>query len=627
MRKRQILKLSAIISLIILMCCPIFSVAEESNGGMIIQEVPGKGEIIEKYEEFNYYLTKSESATGYSLTAPYAKGSLDQAYLENALKALNFVRYIAGIPSDVYLDENYNSLTQASALVNAVNGGLSHFPTQPEDMDDALFQEAYSGSSQSNISSGHINIASSIINGYMWDDSVGNIPMLGHRRWVLNPAMQKVGFGLVERYSSMYSFDTSRETIPPYSYIAWPAANMPVELMRSDMYRKYPESYPWSVSLGSYFKRPDISAVTVSLKDLETGQVWEFSKETSDYNGNYFNVNNDGYGVAKCIIFRANKNEIKITAGKQFLVNIEGLQTSEGEETSLSYVVDFFSIANPIKEIIFDKTNLTLKIGNTAKIETSFLPEDTSSSKKLLWTSSDESVVTVNEGEITAIGEGTAIITAESENGITASCEVIVDSKSINQIFTDVALNAWYTDAVQFVYENDIMVGNGNKFNLSTNATRAHVMTILYRLAGEPTVTDYSVCYVLKDVQAYKWYTDSVCWAYNAGVTTGYSATKLFGVNDSLTREQLATFLYRYANLIGLDTTVRGDLSTMLNADQLKIYSKDAMEWAVGSGIIRGKESKDEYGNTIFNLAPKAYTTRAELATIMYRFCNAYDVL
>ena len=158
-------------------------------------------------------------------------------------------------------------------------------------------------------------------------------------------------------------------------------------------------------------------------------------------------------------------------------------------------------------------------------------------------------------------------------------------------------------------------------YNLAKgNITRAQLVTTLYRLAGEPYVRDYSALSDFSDVAEGKYYTDAVCWAYAEGIATGSDGK--FNPTGNLTRQQMATFFYRYAEYDWRDVTLRGDISEMLNADKVSDYAKDAVEWAVGSGLISGSETKDENGNTVYDLNPRGNTTRAQVAAILQRFCE-----
>lgn len=253
-------------------------------------------------------------------TAPYSPGALSGEYQQSALTLLNAYRYIAGVPADVELNADYSARMQAGALVNYVNGEMAHEPVKPADMDDALYQLGYSGTSQGNLALG------TGINGsvrlYMSDSDSGNISRVGHRRWVLNPSMGATGFGQVGIYSGMYAFDHSGNG-SGYQDVVWPAQTMPVELFNV--------FDAWSISTGTYQSE---SQVEVTLVQNRTGQTWEFSASGSD--GEFY-VDNGGYGQVGCVIFRPDGLSYK--RGDTFDVTVTGL---DGGRT-LAYTVLFFS--------------------------------------------------------------------------------------------------------------------------------------------------------------------------------------------------------------------------------------------------------------------------------------------
>jgi uncharacterized protein YkwD len=142
-------------------------------------------------------------------TAPYAPGKLSDETQLNALKQLNVIRYIAGLNHNVTLDASYSEMVQAGVLINAVNREMSHYPAQPSDMDDALYQLGASGTGSSNLGWNYRTLVDAINNGWMADDDNMNIDRVGHRRWMLNPTMSKAGFGKVGAYSAIYAHDRS----------------------------------------------------------------------------------------------------------------------------------------------------------------------------------------------------------------------------------------------------------------------------------------------------------------------------------------------------------------------------------------------------------------------------------
>ena len=177
--------------------------------------------------------------------------------------------------------------------------------------------------------------------------------------------------------------------------------------------------------------------------------------------------------------------------------------------------------------------------------------------------------------------------------------------------FTDVAEDAWYAEAVQYVYEKGLMGGSDSAetFQPEAPTTRAMLVTILYRLEGEPAVTGASA---YTDVPAGQYYTDAVAWATRSLIVEGYNG--LFRPNDTLTRQDLAAILYRYASYKGYDMSQRADLTVYTDATQVSPYAADAMAWANAEELITGLPG------TL--LAPKSDSTRAVIATILMRFCE-----
>ena len=177
--------------------------------------------------------------------------------------------------------------------------------------------------------------------------------------------------------------------------------------------------------------------------------------------------------------------------------------------------------------------------------------------------------------------------------------------------FPDVAEGDWFYDAVRYAYENSLMDGVGdNLFAPNSETTRAQLVTILYRLEGEPEVSGTSG---FTDVEADTWYTDAVAWAAANGIVNGVSETE-FAPGKDITREQLATILFRYAEAKGYDVSARADLSAYPDADQIQSYAAESVAWAVAEGLIQGFED-----NT---LRPAGNATRAQIATILMRFCE-----
>ena len=282
--------------------------------------------------------TPSTFAVRPSATAPYQLGELSQTTLDQALSVLNAVRYTAGLDATVVLDDEYNEFAQAGALVNAANDtGLSHYPKKPAGMESGLYQLGYDGASRSNLSSRGFSLSTapslceSIVGGWLEDTGASNLQAVGHRRWMLNPAMGKTGFGVAQAadgtgYLAMYAIDSSNGAASQDG-VPWPAQTTPVELFGEDS--------PWSFSVDEDFDESDVRVTLVRERD---GKTWLFSSERSD---GHFAVSNDAdsrYGRGGCVIFRPD-GAGSYRDGDSYEVTIEGIPGG-----TIEYTVDFFCL-------------------------------------------------------------------------------------------------------------------------------------------------------------------------------------------------------------------------------------------------------------------------------------------
>ena len=177
--------------------------------------------------------------------------------------------------------------------------------------------------------------------------------------------------------------------------------------------------------------------------------------------------------------------------------------------------------------------------------------------------------------------------------------------------FPDVTEGDWFYDAVRYAYETGLMDGVGDSlFAPNSQTTRAQLVTILHRLAGEPEPGGDSG---FADVAAGTWYTDAVAWAAQNGIVNGVSDTE-FVPGDDITREQLAAILYRYAAYQGYDVSQRADLSGFGDASSISGYAQEALSWAHAQGLVLGFEDG--------SLRPQGTASRAQIATILMRFCE-----
>ena len=180
--------------------------------------------------------------------------------------------------------------------------------------------------------------------------------------------------------------------------------------------------------------------------------------------------------------------------------------------------------------------------------------------------------------------------------------------------FTDAVPSAWYHDGVHYCIENGLMQGVSTaKFLPDGSTTRAQLVTILWRLEGSPEPAD-TVSF--GDIADGAWYAKAVRWAAGSGVVKGYDNGNI-GPDDAVTREQMVTILYRFAQHKGYDVSAVEDTNTLSFNDTLTVseYAIPAMQWACGSGMVNGIAQEGE-----MFLAPKDTTTRAQIATLMMRF-------
>lgn len=186
------------------------------------------------------------------------------------------------------------------------------------------------------------------------------------------------------------------------------------------------------------------------------------------------------------------------------------------------------------------------------------------------------------------------------------------------KLFRDVTVKSWSIEGIKFAVNNGYMNGvSFDIFDQTGTMTRAMIVSVLYRIAGSP---EYTTENPFNDVSAdNKWYYNAVLWAYENGIVTGTSETT-FSPNDEVTREQIASLLYRFSKHLGYDTGNASDLSSFNDVSTVSSWAKDAFSWAVAEGHVTG--AKDS-GNVL--LDPKGAATREQVATILMRFCEKYQ--
>lgn len=193
--------------------------------------------------------------------------------------------------------------------------------------------------------------------------------------------------------------------------------------------------------------------------------------------------------------------------------------------------------------------------------------------------------------------------------------------------YRDVPGEAWYAEAVEYVTANKMMIGDGNNsFTPDEPATRAMIVTVLWRLAGEPKV--YGGAF--SDVSVLDWYFTSAAWGHISNIVEGYSIDLaipeevgyrfVFKGEQTVTREELACFLYRYAKYAGADVSESASLEGFADAASVSDWAEEALGWCVAEGILQGTPAGDS-----LNLAPADHATRAEVAAMLMRYCEMIE--
>jgi uncharacterized protein YkwD len=257
-------------------------------------------------------------------------GKSGNSEVDAALRRLKAYRYLAEVPYDnLELDDELTKLAQAAASICQKNGKLDHNPKNPG-LSEAEYKFAAEGAARSNLA---VNVGplEKCVDTWMWDSDPYNIERVGHRRWSINPSMQKVGFGKAGNYCAMYAADKSQKTTPDFDFISFP----PRGLLPADFFST---THAWSISLNPRkFKPPtDSAAPKVYQLDGLLNKVGEPLKLNAS------KVSTTSMGLPNCIIFRPEK--VAVAPGRRYLVEVDGLARLDGKPAVLSYVVEFVSL-------------------------------------------------------------------------------------------------------------------------------------------------------------------------------------------------------------------------------------------------------------------------------------------
>ena len=337
--------------------------------------------------------------------------------------------------------------------------------------------------------------------------------------------------------------------------------------------------YGTDVTAGSFVIVTSDSGATVGALTNE-GNVWTFTVTAED------RVTSKTYTVTVSFTEAPKSNDAGVSS-----ITVAGFKAVAGANNSYTVTVPYGTVV---------KTGSFVIVTRHPRATVSAL-----ANTRNIWSFT----VTAEDGVTTAVYTVT-VNTAALPEPITPG----VDNKKpaskpeVKLPFTDVSTSDWFYDDVAFVYENGLFSGTDSRsFSPNASMTRAMLVTVLYRLEGEPTVTGRSS---FTDVRSGAYYEKAVIWAAANGIVTGTDSTS-FSPDTKVTREQLAAILYRYAQYRKLDTDASAKLNSFTDADSVSAYASEALGWAVSEGLINGASGK---------LMPKGDATRAQVAAILHRF-------
>lgn len=287
--------------------------------------------------------------------------------------------------------------------------------------------------------------------------------------------------------------------------------------------------------------------------------------------------------------------------------NVQIWEACNNENAAQTFILNKY-----VEGITLNYSSCIINKGSTKALTATVTPTS-AYSKTISWSTSNSSVAKVSSsGVITGVGAGTATITAKATDGsgVTKTCTVTV--KNSNLPYSDVTFDDWFYSAVEFVHKNNYMSGTvANKtFSPNGKITRGMMVTILYRMEGEPAVTGTTKFKDVTNTSVY--YYKAVKWASDRSVVNGYG-DGTFKPNDNITREQLTVMLSNYCRYKGKYKASTTYLASYSDGSYVSQYAIPAMKWAVGNSVITGNNNK---------LNPKGTATRAETASMIYKYCK-----
>ena len=333
--------------------------------------------------------------------------------------------------------------------------------------------------------------------------------------------------------------------------------------------------------------------MSISLDYDEESGKWMGMIFTGTYASNTPAKGEMGIGDSGFYPFNANSKFMYL--GYDYAGNVSAYELQGGE-----YLLDWIDLK---PDTVFLRPGDTMTVENV--VEHSFGVEAS-------WLLSDDTVAEIVESDgsscvIRGLKPGEAQVSAGFNDYRKAVTVTVIDPDVAGR-YTDIG-NHWAKDSIEAALTLGFFQGTSSTtFSPEKTLTRAEMVTVLYRMAGTPEATATNP---FRDVAPDRWYTDAVTWAAANGIVLGKTADR-FDPNAPVTREQIASILYRYATYLGMDVSARSELSGYSDAGKISNYAKEAMSWAVATGLI--------HGMTHAVLSPGGSATRAQAATLAIRF-------
>ncbi|MBW7454418.1 S-layer homology domain-containing protein [Paenibacillus sepulcri] len=547
-----------------------------------------KQDIMQKWNQykpmaigFDYMNTSEIYEMQPALTSPYAAGKLESGYILDGIKAVNFVRYLAGLPDDIQPDWSLQLQQQTTALVNAVNDKLTHTPTRPPDMEEEMFNLGYKGAGSSNLYAGDPTLYSNVL-GYMSDSDTSNIDRIGHRRWILNPAMKKTMFGFVPLnsehlypYASMYAFNHDRPKAEvSYDYVSWPSSGyFPREI--------FAPWDAWSVSLNpDIYDNQQTAGIRVTLTRTKDQKTWSFQTLDKDKEGQYMNVETSGFGIPFCIIFRPDKLS-EIEDNDQFSVRITGIYDKSGQAAEVNFNTTFFQMLPVVKS---RAQEMKLNQGEEVQLATRIKAGTDSAEGAFSFVSENPKVAAVDgQGNIKAEGIGQTRIVLKSyfQDKQTIFVDVVNPDKNKQ-------VSAWALGDYRKAKSNGIISSFFDeayqepisRYGFAVMAAQLCENILDRPLESTPTP--------FKDIDD-----DYISKAVHAGIIVGTSPDA-FAPDQTITRQEAAVMLIRLFDL--LNKSVEGTagaeqdraISAFADEGQISLWARGQVYRAVELQLMNG---------------------------------------